>query len=115
MASKVHTDNPKHHAYVCVNKRERKKIKRIGAKLPLLTPLAREILYLLEHMPRSGRWWCYDCGSYTPKGTLIIWDDCNHKTYRKAVRRANGTFRFVFERGWHGKPRHFKKPLSNEY
>lgn len=114
MASKVHTDNPKHHAYVCVNKRERKKVKRIGAKLPLLTLLAREILYLFEHMPCSGRWH-YDCGSYIPKGTLIIWDDCNHKTYRKMVKRANGTFRFACERRWYGKPRHFKKPLSNEY
>ena len=114
MASKVHTDNPKHHAYVCVNKRERKKVKMIGAKLPLLTFLAREILYLWEHMPCGGRWH-YDCGSYIPKGTLIIWDDCNHKTYRKAVKRANRAFRLVREWGWYGKPRHFKKPYDSIY
>lgn len=114
MASKVHTDNPKHHSYVCVNKRERKKVKRTGAKLPLLTLPAREILYLREHMPCSGRWH-YGCGSYIPKGTLIIWDDCNHKTYRKMVKRANGTFRLVCERRWYGKPRHFKKPYDSIY
>lgn len=113
MASKVHTDNPKHHAYVCVNKRERKKVKRTGAKLPLLTLLAREILYLYEHMSCG-------CGSssysYTPSGTKIIWDDCNHKTYRKMVKRANGTFRFVCD-GYFGcgKPKHFKKPYDNIY
>jgi len=114
MASKVHTTDPKHHAYVCVNKRERKKVKRLGVKRPLLTLLARETLYLIEHIPYGWRHH-YGTETYIPRGTQIIWDDCNHKTYRKLVKRANGTWRMVTEGRWSGRPKHFKKPYSCEY
>lgn len=104
MASKIHTDDPKHHAYVCVNKRERKKVKRTGTKRPVLTFLAREILYLIEHISCG---FGSDAYSYIPKGTLIIWDDCNHKSYRK-IRKVHGVWQY-------GAPRHHRKPLTCEY
>lgn len=109
MASKIHTDDPKHHAYVCVNKRERKKVKRLGAKRPLLTLLAKEILYHIMHMSCG---WGRSAYSYTPKGTIIVWDDCNHKTCRKLV-KVQKSFRFVMDR--HRGVKHFKRPYSYEY
>lgn len=104
MASKVHTDNPKHHAYVSVNKRERKKVKRVGAKLPLLTLLAKEILYLFEHRPCGWRNYGY---SYIPRGSVIIWDDCNHKTYRR-IKKVGRFWQY-------GAPRHLKKTCGYFY
>lgn len=112
MASKIQTDDPKHHAYTCVNKRERKKVKRGGAKLPLLTLLAREILHLLEHTP--FRWHSYTTGPRIPPGTVIIWDDCNHTTYRKAV-KENHSFQMVTSKRFPFLVRTFKKPYSCEF
>lgn len=92
-----------------MNKHERKKEKRRVIKFPLLTLLAREILYLLQHAPYSyGSCAC----SYTSKGSIIVWDDCNHKTYRKLV-KVQKSYRFVKER--YGPVKHFQKPLSDIY
>ena len=113
MASKVHTDNPKHHAYVVVNKRERKKARRKPI-FRILLSLSNEVYYLIDKMGCTWRGHYDSYASYIPKGTLIIWDDCNHKTYRKKVRRGNGTWAEVMEWG-RMRPRHFKKPLSLEY
>ena len=113
MASKVNTDNPKHHAYVVVNKRERKKERRKPIHRIFLS-LATEVYYLIDRIgcTYGGHWDAY--ASYIPRGTKIIWDDCNHKTYRKMVKRGNGSWAMVMERGGM-RPRHFKKPYSLEY
>lgn len=91
MASKVHTDNPKHHAYVSVNKRERKKVKRLGAKRPLLTILAREVLELLDRISCSWGW--RERGPVFPKNTRIIWNNCNHTSFR-IIRKVNGSWNY---------------------
>lgn len=111
MASKIHTDNPKHHKYVVVNKRERKKEqRRVHPRLSLL-------VRAFEFVRIEG--WCdknfhyhfrrnYNIKPYHLKGTLIVWDDCNHQTYRVLKKRKFGTFHFVNQYyGW--LPKHFKR------
>lgn len=113
MASKVHTDNPKHHAYVEVNKRERKKERRKPI-FRILLSLANEVYYLIDKMGCTWRGHGDGYATYIPKGTKIIWDDCNHKTYRKMVKRTGRGYDFVMEWG-RMRPKHFKKPYNCEY
>lgn len=105
MASHIKTDDPKHHKYVSVNKVERKKFPKRQIKLlSLLFPR-------WMHEPGSG-WnlhWRREgifsaCHPYLCKGMRIIYDDCNHKTYRVMVKTMNGwmfvqdTFKYEVER-----------------
>ena len=82
MASKIKTDDPRHHKYVSVNKRERKKRpRRLVRLLSLLFPR-----WMFE--PRCG--WTRVRGRgmvYYAPGTCVVWDDCNHKTFRLLERR----------------------------
>lgn len=99
MASKITTDDPKHHKYVTVNKRERKKQPKRSIKLvSLLFPR-------WMHEATSGwrlRWHSSGifstCHPILKKGTKIIFDDCNHKTYRVMVKTQLG-WRFVKNTG----------------
>lgn len=79
MASKIKTDDPRHHKYVSVNKRERKKRpRRLVHLLSLLFPR-------WMFGPRGGgRWYrVHDSrGGYYAPGTCVVWDDCNHRTFR---------------------------------
>lgn len=85
MASKIHTDNPNHHQYVSVNKRERKKKpKRLIRLLSLLFPRLDFESYGWR------RHWGYDYGADNEPRTKIIYDDCNHKSYRKMVKTRDG-------------------------
>lgn len=85
MASKIHTQDPKHHSYVSVNKRERKKRpKRLVRLLSLLFPK-------LFYEPNGWRsHWGYDYKADNEPKTKIIYNDCNHKSYRKMVKTPNG-------------------------
>ena len=109
MASKIHTDNPKHHKYVTVNKRERKKEQR--RVHPRLSFLIRAFEYVIH----DGRWcisfhrhhYC-DIKPNNRRGTVVVFDDCNHKTYRVLKRSRTGTFKFV-KTSYYGREKHFKR------
>ena len=82
MASKIKTDDPRHHKYVSVNKRERKKWLRH------LVRLASLLFPRWMFKPRYG--WARIRGwgmVYYAPGTRVAWDDCNHKTFRLLERR----------------------------
>ena len=82
MASKISTDDPRHHKYVSVNKRERKKRPhRLVRLVSLLFPR-----WMFE--PRYGWGGIHGWGGprYSP-GTCVVWDDCNHRTFRLLERR----------------------------
>ena len=86
MASKIITDDPNHHKYVVVNKKERKKkkITPIFNHIYKIYTLAynhiTELLCLISHNNH------YRYNEQPPyhgvKGCKIVYDDCNHKTYR---------------------------------
>lgn len=104
MASKIHTDDPHHHKYVTVNKRERKKhVKRPVNLLSLLferwlhKPVAHRLAPYWYH--RSYRYRS-DHRPYHTKGTIIVWDDCNHKTFRvlKHRKTRKGGYGFIKRR-----------------
>lgn len=83
MASKIITDNPKHHKYVIVNKYERKKlIKNIifnfVNKVYNTYYLIRKITYSYKNYGTDAPY----LGNNAIKNTKIIYDDCNHKSYR---------------------------------
>lgn len=86
MASKIITDDPKHHKYVTVNKYERKK-KKIKVIFNHINKIYN-IFY--KHITE---WWLlmsynshWKDGQQPPyhgvKGCKIIYDDCNHTSYR---------------------------------
>ncbi len=112
MASKIHTDNPKHHKYVVVNKKERKKDQK--TVLPRLSFLVR----VFKFIPEDG-WWAknfhyhfrrnHNIKHYHLKGTLIVWDDCNHKSYRVLKKSGGMTFRFVRSSYYSWAVKHFKR------
>lgn len=105
MASKIVTDDPKHHKYIVVNKLERKK-KKINInfnsinKLYDTTVLIVEFIY--DYYYRYFATTCVRTKYRTPnyhshnrinynnihpiyhgvKDCKIVYDDCNHKTYR---------------------------------
>lgn len=98
MASKIHTDNPKHHKYTSVNKYERKKIsaKRYNNIYNFIdnsnsysicnfsiSYYIRQIVYGLKHCALRFKYLTdYNRPYFNQKGCKIIFDDCNHKTYR---------------------------------
>lgn len=104
MASKIHTDNPKHHKYVDTNKYERKKSDKnikfdFIHKIYDVTVLIKTTIIGMGWL-RTSR--IYSDTYRTPnyhssyrfnsdinsirdrvgKGCLVIWNDCNHKTFR---------------------------------
>lgn len=86
MASKIHTDNPNHHKFVSVNKRERKKApKKLIRLLSLLFPK-------WMHEPGcSGNYhWGGGYKMDNAYKTKVIYDDCNHRSYRVMRKTANG-------------------------
>lgn len=108
MASKIHTDNPKHHKYVTVNKKERKK-QRSGF-FPRLSFLVKAVEYVLS----EDRWsvslhrFHFHIKPNNRKGTVVVFDDCNHKTYRVLKKSRTGTFKFV-KTSYYGREKHFKR------
>lgn len=86
MASKIITDNPKHHKYVTVNKYKRKKKKinivfnHIHKAYNLLYKHITEWYFLISYNNhlRNGEQSLY----HGIKGCKIIYDDCNHTSYR---------------------------------
>ena len=102
MASKIHTDDPHHHKYVVVNKHERKKhVKKCIFLLSLLFPR-----WMHEPVCHGYHWhFCrrYPDAPHRPyaaKGTIIVWDDCNHKTFRVLKKRKTrkGGYGFIKRR-----------------
>ena len=84
MASKIITDNPKHHKYITVNKYERKK-----NKINVIFNHINKIYYTIYET--IDDWWNRHFRTSSPgthpiyhgiKGYKIIYDDCNHTTYR---------------------------------
>lgn len=86
MASKIITDNPKHHKYVTVNKYERKK-KKINIIFNHINKIYN-IFY--EHITE---WWLLRYNNshwgngeqplyHGVKRCKIIYNDCNHTRYR---------------------------------
>ena len=117
MASKIHTDNPKHHKYTTVNKKERKKNK-INIIFNHITKIYN-VFY--QHITE---WWLLMSYNRHYKDTnhpiyhgvkhcIIIYDDCNHKTFRvynkkkhkfiNTLNKEKGYGHFYFT------PKHFKK------
>lgn len=122
MASKIHTDNPKHHKYVTTNKKERKKnnifnisynnINVNNLKNFLLTleaviidnftytfykyyiykinkgihTIYKKPNYHATYHNSPGMNPSYH-GKNAPKGSNIIYNDCNHKTFRVTINR----------------------------
>ena len=102
MASKIITDDPNHHKYVTVNKKERKKKKIIL----IFNHIHKAYTLLYKHITE---WWpliFYNSHwrndeqplYHGVKGCKIIYDDCNHKTYRVI---KNG--KFIMDRYIHKK------------
>lgn len=95
MASKINTDNPKHHKYTTVNKQERKK-KIIFINyfnyiiINIFNLLNSNLVYnydraisnfetnYLSHRSKYNEHKPY----MTDKGCNIVFDDCNHNSYR---------------------------------
>lgn len=123
MASKINTDNPKHHKYVDTNKYERKKNNKLIkfnfiSKIYDVTVLVRTIIIGISFYKTSR---IYSKTDRTPnyhssyrfnsdinsmrdkvgKGHLVIWNDCNHKTFR--IKKKNN-----FISNHIGKPTIFK-------
>jgi len=123
MASKINTNNPKHHKYVDTNKYERKKNNKsinfnFISKIYDVAVLVKTVIIGMGWF-RSSR--IYSDTYRTPnyhssyrfngdinslrdrvtKGRLVIWNDCNHKTFR--VKKKNS-----FINNYIGKPTIFK-------
>lgn len=116
MASKIHTNNPKHHKYISVNKQERKKVTinninynkinilNFKSFLLILEAVVINCQYSYRYLYRKlgftqgkhtsqlepnyhsayhneGVHSIYH-GTKAPKGTRIVYNDCNHKTFR---------------------------------
>lgn len=84
MASKIITDDPKHHKYVTVNKYKRKK-----KKINIVFNHINNIYYTIYEV--IDNWWnrhfrtTYSNSQplyHGVKGCKIIYDDCNHTSYR---------------------------------
>lgn len=132
MASKINTDNPKHHKYVDTNKYERKKNKKnikfdFIHKIYDVSVLVRTIIesvqsyktsylfYKITHVYsntykspnyHSHHHYNYNCTNSIKdrvgKGCLVIWNDCNHRTFR--VKKRNN----FISKYYMGKPTIFK-------
>lgn len=124
MASKINTDNPKHHKYVDTNKYERKKNNNIInfnfiSKIYDVSVLVKTIIVgitwlktsrIYSNTYRSPNYHSHYHYNYNTnsiknrvgKGCLVIWNDCNHKTFR--VKKKNG----FISKYYMGKPTIFK-------
>lgn len=104
MASKINTDNHKHHKYVDTNKYERKKNDK-NIKFDFIHKVY-DVTVLIKTAIIGMGWFrtsrIYSDTYRTPnygssyhfndntnslmdrvgKGSLVIWNDCNHKTFR---------------------------------
>lgn len=112
MASKINTDNPKHHKYVDVNKHERKKfinniIFNCFTKLYDITILVREKItnkFRIPNYNSSHRFYTeYHSEHIGQKGCVIIYDDCNHRNYRVI---KDGKY---IKTSYYGNTKHFKR------
>lgn len=110
MASKIITDNPKHHKYVDTNKYERKKNNKsinfnFISKIYDVTVLIKTAIigmgwfhtsHIYSNTYRSPNYHSHHHYNYNTntinnrvgKGCLVIWNDCNHRTFR--VKKKNG-------------------------
>lgn len=113
MASKINTDNPKHHKYVDTNKYERKKNNKsikfnFISKIYDVTVLIKTAIIgmgwlrtsrIYSDTYRTPNYHSHYRYNYNNTGNindkigkgLIIWNDCNHKTFR--VKKKNGFVR----------------------
>lgn len=109
MASKIITDNPKHHKYVDTNKYERKKNNKnikfeFIHKIYDVTVLIKTVIIGMGwlrtsriysdtyrnpnyHSQHRYNYCTNNISNIVGKG-LIIWNDCNHKTF--IVKKKNG-------------------------
>lgn len=148
MASKIHTNNPKHHKYVTTNKYKRKKntinninynnINVINFK-SFLQVLEAVIIYYTYRYRYNYREYIIIQGTHTNylepnyhstyghnegihsayhgrntlKGILIIYDDCNHKSFRvynkKKHKFINSIYREQRYSNLYLSPKHFKR------
>ena len=148
MASKINTDNPKHHKYISVNKQERKKttIDNINYnKINILN--FKSFLLVLEAVVISCQYsyrylykkFGFTQGKHTnqlepnyhstyghnkgtnsiyhgigaPKGTCIIYDDCNHKSFRVYNKKKHKFISSIYRERRYSNlyiaPKHFKR------
>ena len=148
MASKINTDNPKHHKYVTVNKQERKKnnIDNINYnKINIIN--FKSFLQILESVIISCQYsyryiyqkfgftqgthtnylepnyhatyshiegndsFCH--GANSIKGTVIIYDDCNHKSFRVYNKKKHKFISNIYKKrrysDFYIAPKHFKR------
>lgn len=110
MASKIHTDDPKHHKFVVVNKVQRKKLRRFGRFLRVKKMHLNRWLY--EQLRPKGWWWRGHRHIYTMPPLYgvphrIVYDDANHLSYRLRIKTSSG-WRWVRDRRT-GKPKTFHK------
>lgn len=113
MASKIITDNPKHHKYVTVNKLERKK-KKINIIFNHINKIYNIIDKYIANWSLSSKWRRFIFNEqplyHGVKGCRIFYDDCNHQTYRVI---KNGKFIKSIYRNKAGylyfAPKHFKR------
>ena len=94
MASKINTDNPRHHKYITVNKQERKKniifvnyFNNIIINIFNLISLNLVYKYDRAITNFNNRYLNYNKDNdhkpyMVDKGCNIVFDDCNHNTYR---------------------------------
>lgn len=125
MASKINTDNPKHHKYVDTNKHERKKDNKsinfnFIHKIYDVTVLVKTVIVAMGWFRTSHIYSnTYRSPNYhssyrfnsdinnirekVGKGSLVIWNDCNHRTFR--IKKKND---FIRNRYNNNKPTIFK-------
>lgn len=110
MASKINTDNPKHHKYVDVNKNERKKEKRRNISNNINFHFINSFIYkyiINSIIDIFSKYRCYKFIDnykkpyFNTKNCKIIFDDCNHNTYR-IIKNGKMIKQYL------GKDRHFK-------
>ncbi len=148
MASKIHTDNPKHHKYVTTNKQERKKniinninynnINIINFKsfLQVLETVVISCQYSYRYIYRK---FGFTQGTHTNylepnyhstyghnegfhsayhgpnalKRNIIIYDDCNHKTFRVYNKKKHKFISSIYKErrfsNFYIAPKHFKR------
>ena len=124
MASKINTDNPKHHKYVDTNKYERKKNDK-NIKFDFIHKVY-DVTVLIKTAIIGMGWFrtsriysdTYRVPNYhssyrfnddinsirdrVGKGCLVIWNDCNHKTFR--IKKKNN----FIKKYYNSKPTIFK-------
>lgn len=140
MASKINTDNPNHHKYTCVNKQERKKkivntidynnikVNNLKSFLFILQASIIEnfnsifgIAIIKDNNYRKPNYHS-SYGSYegihssyhgpnAPKGTVVVYDDCNHKSFRviKDGKYIKNISKTKYYGSLHIEEKHFKR------